>query len=79
MAGKAYFEDELAEEATRGSHHPCNVHFTSGQKGGLIPTPLKSSMKVGEDNTLLHQQRRAREIFMNTAMCPPKYKMHMAA
>ena len=32
-AGKAYFEDDLAEEATWGSHHPCHVHFASGQKG----------------------------------------------
>ena len=31
-AGKAYFEDELAEEATWGSQHPCHVHFASEQK-----------------------------------------------
>ena len=29
-AGKAYFEDELAEEITWGSWHPCHVHFASG-------------------------------------------------
>ena len=29
MAGKEYFEDELAEEATWGSHHPCHVHFAN--------------------------------------------------
>ena len=57
VAGKAYFEDELAEEATWGFHHPCHVHFASGQKEGLTPTPLKSSVKVEEDNTLLPQQR----------------------
>ena len=33
VAGKAYFEDELAEEATWGSHHPHHVHFANGQKG----------------------------------------------
>ena len=78
VAGKAYFEDELAVEATLGSHHPHHVHFTSGQKGGLTSTPLKSSVTVGEDNTLLPQQRRSRENLMNAAMCPPRYKMWMA-
>ena len=53
VAGKAYFEDELTEEAIWGSHHPCHVCFASGQKGDLKSTPLKSSVKVGEDNTLL--------------------------
>ena len=33
VAGKEYFEDELAEEATWGSHHPHHVHFASSQKG----------------------------------------------
>ena len=61
VAEKAYFEDELAEEATWGSHHPCHVDFASSQKGGLTSTPLKSSVNVGEDNILLPQQRRARE------------------
>ena len=32
VAGKAYFEDELAEEATWGSYHPGHVHIASGQK-----------------------------------------------
>ena len=77
-AGKAYCEDELAEEATWGSHHPCQVHFASGQKGGLTSTPLKSSVKVGEDNTLLPQQRKARESLINPVMCPPRYEMQMA-
>ena len=78
MAGKAYFEDELAEEATWGFHHPHHVCFASNQKGGLTSTPLKSSVKVGEDNTLLPQQRRARESLMNTTMCPSRYEMQMA-
>ena len=78
MAGKAYFEDELVKEATWGSHHPCHVHFASTQKGGLTSTPLKSSVKVGEDNILLPQQRKARESLMNTTACPPRYKMQMA-
>ena len=75
---KAYFEDKLAEEATWGSHHPCHVCFASSQKGGLTSTPMKSSVKVGEDNILLPQQRKARERLMNTTVCPPRYKMHMA-
>ena len=29
VAGKEYFEDELAEEATWSSHHPHHVHFAS--------------------------------------------------
>ena len=39
---------------------------------------MKSSVKVGEDNILLPQQRKARERLMNTTVCPPRYKMHMA-
>ena len=34
VAGRQYFEDELAEEATWGSNHPHHVHFASSQKGG---------------------------------------------
>ena len=60
-AGKAYFEDELAEEATWGSQHSHHLCFASGQKGGLTSTPLKSSVKVGEEITLLPQHRRARK------------------
>ena len=79
MAGKAYFENELAEEATWVSHHPCHVCFASSQEEGLTSTPLKSSVKVGEDNILLPQQRKARESLMNTTVCPPRYEMQMAA
>ena len=40
VAGKENFEDELAEEATWVSHHPCHVCFASSQKGGVdICTP----------------------------------------
>ena len=78
VTGKAYFEDELAGEATWSSHHPSHVHFASSQKGGLTSTPLKSAVKVGEDKTLLPQQRRARESLMNTTTCPPRHKMWMA-
>ena len=78
VAGKAYFEDELVKEATWGSHHACHVCFASSQKGGLTSTPLKSSMKVGEDNILLPQQRRARESLMSNTVCPPRYEMQMA-
>ena len=77
VAGRQYFEYELAEEATWGSHHPCHVCFAISQKGGLTSTPLKSAVKVGEDNSLLPQQRKARESLMN-ATCPPRYDMQMA-
>ena len=33
VTGKAFFEDELAEEAIWGSHHPHHVCFANGQKG----------------------------------------------
>ena len=78
MAGKAYFEDELAEEATLGSHHPHHVCFASSQKGGLTSTPLKSSVKGGEENILLPQQRRARQNLMSNTACPPRYEMLIA-
>ena len=40
VAGREYFEDELAEEATWGSHHPHHVHFANNPKGGFnIYTP----------------------------------------
>ena len=62
VEGKAYFKDEFVEEATWGSHHPCHVHFASSQKGGLTSTPLKSSVKVGEDNTLFpHTEKNQRK------------------
>ena len=35
LAGRQYFEDELAEEATWGSNHLHHVHFASSQEGGL--------------------------------------------
>ena len=47
VAGKQHFEDELAEEATWGSNHPCHVHFASSEKGGFKSTPLKSATRVG--------------------------------
>ena len=58
--------------ATWGSQHPCHVNFASGQKGTLTCTPLRSLAKVGEDNILLPQQRRARESLVNPVMCPPR-------
>ena len=42
VAGREYFEDELAEEVTWGSHHPCHVHFANNPKEVLTSTPLKS-------------------------------------
>ena len=78
VAGKAHFEDELAEEATWGSHHPHHVCFASSQEGDLTSTPLKSSVKVGEENILLPQQRKARECLMSNTACPLGYEMWMA-
>ena len=78
MAGRKYFKDKLAEEATWGLHHPHHVHFANNPKGGLTSTPLKSSVKVGEDNILLPQQRKARESLMNATACPPGHEMQMA-
>ena len=75
VAGREYFEDKLAEEATWGSHHPCHVHFANNPKWGLMSTPLRSSVRVGEDNILLPQQKKARESLMNTTTCPPRHEM----
>ena len=44
----------------------------------MTSTPLKSSVKVGKDNTLLPQQRKARESLINPVICPPIYEMQMA-
>ena len=79
VAGRQYFEDELAEEATWGSNHPHHVCFASSQKGGLTSTPLQSAVRVGEDNSLLPQQRKARESLLTSTVCPSKYDMQMAA
>ena len=44
-------------------------------EGGFDIYVLRSSVKVGEDNTLLPQQRRARESLVNPVICPPRYEM----
>ena len=75
---KEYFEDKLAEEATRASHRLHHVHFANSQKGGLTSTPLKSSVNVVEDTILLPQQRKARESLMTITTCPPRHEMQMA-
>ena len=79
VAGRQYFEDELAEEATWGSNHPCHVHFAGSEKGGFTSTPLKSAAKVGEDYSLLPQQKQARESLLTSTVSPPRYDMQMAA
>ena len=78
MAGRQYFEDELAEEATWGSNHPHHVHFAGSEKGGFTSTPLKSAAKVGEDYSLLPQQKQARESLLTNTVSPPGYDMQMA-
>ena len=78
MAGRQYFEDELAEETTWGSNHPHHVCFAGSEKRGFTSTPLISATKVGEDYSLLPQQRKARESLLTNTVCPPGYDMQMA-
>ena len=79
VAGRKYFEDELAEEATWGSNHPCHVHFADSEKGGFTSTPLKPAARVGENYTLLPQQEQARQRLLASKVSPPGYDMQMAA
>ena len=79
VVGRQHFEDELAEEATWGSNHPCHVHFAGSEKGGFTSTPLKSAAKAGEDYSLLPQERKARESLLTDTVSPPGYNMLMAA
>ena len=75
VAGREYFKDKLAEEATWGSHHPCHVHFANNPKECLTSTPLRSSVRVREDNILLPQQKKAREnlaAWEFCKLCEPK-------
>ena len=44
---EGFFEDELAEEATWGSQHPCHVGFAKEQKESLTSALLKPSAKMG--------------------------------
>ena len=66
VAGRQHFEDELAEEATWGSNHPCHVCFAGSEKEGFTSTPLKSAAKVGEDYSLLPQQKQARQSLLTS-------------
>ena len=79
VAGREHFENELAEEATWGSNHPCHVCFAGSEKGGFTSTPLKSAARVGKDYTLLPQQNQARENLLTNTVSPPKYSMQMTA
>ena len=79
VAGRQYFEDELAEEATWGSIHPCYVHFAGSEKGGFTSTPLKSAAIVGEDYSLLPQQKQVRQSLLTNTVSSPRYDMQMAA
>ena len=78
VAGRQHFEDELAEEATWGSNHPCHVHFAGSEKGGFTSTPLKSAARVGEDYSLLPQQKQARQNLLSSTVSPPVHDMQMA-
>ena len=78
VAGRQHFDDDLAEEATWGSNHPHHVHFAGSEKGGFTSTPLKSAAKVGEDYSLLPQQKQARQSLLTSMVSPPSYDMQMA-
>ena len=78
VAGREHFEDELAEEATWGSNHPCHVCFAGSKKGGFTSTPLKPAARVGENYTLLPQQEQARQDLLANTVSPPGYDMQMA-
>ena len=78
VAGRQHFEDELVEEATWGSNHPCHVCFAGCEKGVFTSTPLKSAAKVGEDNSLLPQQKQARQSLLTSMVSPPEHSMQMA-
>ena len=78
VVGREHFEDELAEEATWGSNHPCHVHFAGSEKGVFTSTPLKPTARVGEDYTLLPQQKQARQNLLSNTVSPPEYSMQMA-
>ena len=79
VAGRQHFEDKLAKEATWGSNHPCHVHFAGSEKGGFTSTPLKSAARVGEDYSLLPQQKQARQSLLSSTVSSPKHSLQMAA
>ena len=78
VAGRQYFEDKLAEEATWGSNHPHHVCFAGSEKRGFTSTPLKSAAKVWEDYSLLSQQQQARQSLLTSTVSPPEHDMQMA-
>ena len=68
VAGRAHFENELAEAATWAPHsHPCHVHFASSPQVGFTCTPNKYPKE---------QRPQAR---FNPATYPPRYQMKMVA
>ena len=54
------------------------MHFAGSEKGGFTSTPLKSAAKVGEDYSLLPQQKQARQSLLSSMVSPPGYDMQMA-
>ena len=59
-------------------NHPCHVHFAGSEKGGFTSTPQKSAAKVGEDYSLLPQQKQARQNLLASTGSPPEHSMQMA-
>ena len=47
-------------------------------EGGFYIFTLKSAAKVGEDYSLLPQQKQARESLLTSTASPPEYDMQMA-
>ena len=58
------------------SSPPCAL--CKQPEGGFTSTPLKSAAKVGEDYSLLPQQKKVRESLLTSTVCPPGYEMQMA-
>ena len=79
VTGWAYFEDELAKEATWASKsHLCHVCFVIDPQGGLTSNPQKL-MEERESNIISHhQQGKANISQIDPTIYPPGYEMKMA-
>ena len=55
------------------------MHLAVSEKGGFTSTPLKSSAKVGEDYSLLPQQKQTRQNLLSSTVSQPIHDMQMAA
>ena len=62
-----------------GLKSSCHVCFPDSEKGGFTSTPLKPAARVGENYTLLPQQKQARQNLFSSMVSQPEYSMQMAA